>query len=311
MAVSRRQLLEALAALAASSIGSSASAGAGAAETASTVLSVEELDVPGETKLARRCLLLRPAATRPERLLVLFHGLGETVQVKLGLYAWAKPYGLMRAYERLHAPPLVREAKEAGYLTDEHRARLNAELAQKPLGGLAVACPFTPNVYDAGPIANALDRYATWIAGTLLPELRRRLALRPGAGVGIDGVSLGGFMALEVFLRRPEPFAAFGCAQGAFGVALAEVYARRIRDVFAAVGPRPIHIATSRDDPFRPAAERLRKRLLAAQADVDFVSTPGPHSQSWLREVGSIDVLRFYHRTLTAAPSPALSAVKG
>jgi predicted esterase len=251
-------------------------------------------------------LLLTPTARKAERLLVLFHGLGETVQVKLGLYAWARPYGLLRAYDRLLAAPLVREPKEAGYLTDEHRARLNAELGQLPFGGLAVACPFTPNVYDEKSTPYALDRYADWVAGTLLPELAQRLSLAPEAGViGLDGVSLGGYMALEVFLRKPEAFAAFGCVQGAFGVPLAEVYARRVADVFARVGARPVHVATSRDDPFRPAAERLSKRLLDAGANVDFVSTPGPHSQSWLREVGSLDVLRFYDRALRSGAARA------
>ncbi len=302
MALSRRALLEALALLGTSAACARAMAGEGSAPA----LSVDELEIPGETRLARHCLLLTPTARKPERLLVLCHGLGETVQVKLGLYAWAKPYGLQRAYERLLGAPLARGKSEAGYLTDDHLSRINDALSRQPFGGLAIACPFTPNVYNEKSTALALDRYASWLAGALVPEVTRRLSLpSANACVGIDGVSLGGFVALEVFLRKPESFAAFGCMQGAFGVSLAELYARRIADVFARVGRRSVHVSTSNFDPFRPAAERLHKRLVEAGADVDFVRTPGPHSQSWLREVGSLDVLCFYDRVLHATAGAA------
>jgi acetyl esterase/lipase len=108
-------------------------------------------------------------------------------------------------------------------------------------------------------------------------------------------------VSLELFLRRPESFAAFGCVQGAFGVKLGEVFAQRIRAAFAKVGPRFVRVATSRDDPFRPASQRLADRLTQQGANVTFSLTPGPHSQLWLREVGSLELLHYYDRVLKPA----------
>jgi len=167
--------------------------------------------------------------------------------------------------------------------------------------GLAIACPFTPNVYKAPSKSGALDRYADWIGDTLLPEIRRRLAVPLGVpSVGLDGVSLGGYVALEVFLRRPELFGAFGCVQGALRTSVADWYAKRLTEALDKVGARTLRVATSRDDPFREPSERLVKGLRQRGLGVTFSLTPGPHSQTWLREIGSLELLHFYDRTLKA-----------
>lgn len=295
MLLRRRELLPALAVL-----GTALSPGLARAASA-PALELVDLPLPGDKKIARRCLLLVPRHVQARRVVVLCHGLGETVDERLGIEAWSKPYGLLSAYERLLAPPVQRILPRVKYFTDEHLDSMNAELAQRPFEGLAVACPFTPNVYEAASKLGALDRYAAWIGDTLLPEVGRRLALTLAPpSVGLDGVSLGGYVALEVFLRRPELFGAFGCVQGAMRVAVADGYAARIAEALARVGTRPLRVATSRDDPFRPPSERLVKRLRERGIDVTFSLTPGPHSQTWLREVGSLELLHHYDRTLRA-----------
>jgi pimeloyl-ACP methyl ester carboxylesterase len=299
MSLGRRELLRALAAFGAALSPELALALPGAADAGA--LEPLELVLPGDPKLARRCLLLVPRAAPPKRLLVLCHGLGETTNERLGVSAWSKLYGLSAAFERLLAPPVQRVLPGARYFTDEHLATLNAELAQRPFEGLAIACPFTPNVYEAVSKLGALNRYADWIGDTLLPELRQRLglALAPHS-VALDGVSLGGYVSLEVFLRRPELFGAAGCVQGAIRTSVTDDYARRLAAAFAKVGPRTLRIATSSNDPFRPPSERLVKRLRERGVGVTLSITPGPHSQTWLREVGSLELLHFYDRTLKA-----------
>jgi hypothetical protein len=260
-------------------------------------LEERELEVPGE-RLARRCLLLLPKApTGRERLLVLFHGLGETVSQSLGMRAFADRYGLLAAHARLSRPPVTRTLSDAKYLTDERLAALNHELGVAPFRGLALACPFTPNVFRQPSTAVALDRYAAWVVDGLLPAVTKELG-RPGVAPGVDGVSLGGYVSLEVFLRRPEAFAAVGTTQGAFRAPLADVYAARFAKAFEKVGPRPVRVGTSGWDSGRAASERLSRLLGERGIPTTLSVPPGPHDQRWLREVGSLELLHHYDRIL-------------
>ena len=80
---------------------------------------------------------------------------------------------------------------------------------------MAFVCPVTPNPASFPSREKAIDRYAAWLEEVLLPAVRKEL---PEAKVfGIDGCSMGGLLALEVFLRRPTLFQSFGMVQAAFG----------------------------------------------------------------------------------------------
>ena len=70
-----------------------------------------------------------------------------------------------RRYERLRKPPVRRTLSDAVYLTDTRLAELDRELERAPFRGFAIACPFTPNVFRAGPTAAVLDRYASVARG--------------------------------------------------------------------------------------------------------------------------------------------------
>jgi predicted esterase len=275
---------------------------AGASRGAAACDGFEErtLDVPGE-KLARKCRLLVPRdGTRPRRVLVLLHGLGETTNETLGIGAWSERYGICQAHARLRHPPIRRVLSDAEYLTTERLSELDRELERAPFRGLAVACPFTPNVFRAGSTAAVLDRYAAWLVEAVLPALARELGVaRPN--VGLDGVSLGGFVALEVFLRKPEAFASAGALQAAIRPHSAEAYAARIERAFAARGKIPLRLATSSWDPGRAAHEKLAKALEKRGLPVTLSVPPGPHDQRFLREAGSLELLLWHDRALPEA----------
>ncbi|HEX6764474.1 MAG TPA: hypothetical protein VF103_03330, partial [Polyangiaceae bacterium] len=127
--------------------------------------------------------------------------------------------------------------------------------------------------------------------------LRRELG-SPNATVGLDGVSLGGYVALEVFLRRPAAFATIGSLQGAFGMGLVETYAERFERAFAANGPRPLRIATSSWDPGRAANARLVEALGKRGISAASSAPPGPHDQRFLREAGTLELLLWHDRAL-------------
>jgi pimeloyl-ACP methyl ester carboxylesterase len=297
----RRRLLLALAGLGLASAGT-----ASAAPAVSSELEEHELEVPGES-LAKRCLVLVPRGAKSsgaQRLLILCHGLGETSSQALGVRAFADRYGLVRSFERLRTPPVARVLKDVKYLTDARLAELNAELGQRPFGGFVIACPFTPNVYKQPSTEAALGRYAAWLGDGVLPSLRRDFGVAQGpAAVAIDGVSLGGYVSLEVFLRRPELFGAVGCMQGAFGQPLADQYVNRFEQVLSRVGHRALRIATSSADGGRAASERLSKRLAQRGIPNTFSVSTGPHDQRWLREVGTLELLLHYDRALPVSAS--------
>jgi predicted esterase len=255
-----------------------------------------DLEVGGDTRLASKARLLLPRAREGALpLLVLLHGLGETSSAALGLGAWTDRYGLLSSHRRLREPPLEPGAR--GYLTEPRRKQLNDLLAARPFQGMAIACPVTPNVYRRGP--EALDRYADWIEHKLLPAVRARASItrRPG-GTAIDGCSLGGYVALEVFVRKPELFGLVGSVQGAFSPARALSYARSIAAAIERHGPRKAHVQSSTRDPYRAAAERLARELGRLKVPHELLLAPGPHDQPWLREVGTLELLLWYDREL-------------
>jgi enterochelin esterase-like enzyme len=260
-------------------------------------LDIQEITTGGDARLSRRALVLSPRARHPgERwpVLVLLHGLGETGNERLGLRAWSDRYGLIESDARLRRPPISRR-HASPYLTGQRAEALNAEIARRPYRGFVFVCPFTPNVYKIHPTAGALDRFADWLVGTLLPIVHERSpSLRDPASTALDGCSLGGYVALEVFLRKPEAFGALGCVQAGVSANQANLFARKLRATFDRVGPRPLHIETSSWDPSMKDHHAMSTRLTALGVAHDYEVLPGGHDQIFLREVGTLEML-FWH----------------
>ncbi|HEY4156814.1 MAG TPA: alpha/beta hydrolase-fold protein [Polyangiaceae bacterium] len=254
-------------------------------------------------RFGRRCFAFVPrrrAKDRKLRALLLFHGLGETESEALGIRAYSERYGLLDAYARLLSPPVARTMPNQSYLSDERIQQINRELTASPIGDLALICPFTPNPYKEANSAPVLDAYAAFIEHTLRPAAFAQLPLcEQPAAWGVAGVSLGGYVSLEIFLRRPELFGAVGSTQGAFGVQLAEIYARRIEAAVLRVGARKFQLSTSSYDPFRQSSERLAALIEQRGMPVTLSLAPGPHDQRWLREVGCLEMLLFNDRALS------------
>jgi predicted esterase len=271
-------------------------------------LDQHDLVVGGDPRLARRALVLVPKHLKPGDelpLLILLHGLGETGNELLGIHAWGERYGLVRAYERLRRPPVTRTRPRRPYLTDARIQQLGVSLANRPFRGLILACPVTPNPYRLLPAERTLDRYAEWIEGSLIPAVRRVAPVMSGPhACGLDGCSLGGYVGMEVFLRRPQLFATFGAVQGAYSVPRAIRYARRLAATIQRVGPRPIHLETSSQDPYRRANQAMSRTLEELGVPHVLNIPPGPHDQPWLQEVGTLEMLLWHDRQLGARGEP-------
>jgi predicted esterase len=261
---------------------------------------IEEIAVPGGRGLGKSVLVAMPRGPSADGslpVLVLLHGLGETRDERAGLFAWVGPYGLSRAWERLQHPPLVRERES--YLAEPELDALNQSLSARPFQGPVVVCPFMPNPYAGGGSGNRLERYAKALEQEMLPAVRERVsaASREPAHTGIAGVSLGGAVALEVFVRKPRLFATLGTVQGAYGVNLGALFARRIVEAESVPG-RAVYVSTSHGDPYRAANERLARELEQRGMPTRLSVRKGPHSQAWLIEIGSLELLLWHDRAL-------------
>jgi hypothetical protein len=239
----------------------------------------------------RRFVLVVPkyqSRQRPLPLVVFLHGLGETTNERLGAYAWVEKYGLGSAWQRLKRPPLEKTTTR-GEWTEARLAEVNTELETRPFRGFAMACPYMPNLRGG-----ELDAYASWIEGSLLPRVRKEANVIPDAkNTHLSGVSLGGYVSLEMLVRLPHVFGAWSGVQTAIGAYAAPTYADKI----AKGGAKPMLLLTSSQDHWKSASEALASAFTERKMAHTFRVTPGPHDQVWLRESWTIETLLWHDRT--------------
>ena len=231
-------------------------------------LDVREVHVDGA--LSRRFVLGVPthlAAGQRVPLLVLLHGLGETGDERTGAWAWFERYGLGTSYDRLCARGAMR--------------------------GLVLACPYMPNLSAGG--ARRLDEYARWLVDPVVAQARLEApSIDTPASTYLCGCSLGGHLSLDVMLRRPESFGAWGGVQTAIDEPAGRAYGRKLAEVIARSGARPLLVETSGGDPFRAGNAALSAALTKAGIANTFVDLPGPHDQGWLRGSGTERMLAWF-----------------
>ncbi len=267
------------------------------AHAAAPSFEVRELTVQG--KRASRASLLVPTHLDKGKkvgLLVALHGLGESGDPALGVRAWLDLYGLRTSYERLLAPPVVPVGKRRDW-TAARLAEVNRSLVRRPFAGLAVLCPFTPNVRKMADSAAAQKDYAEWLVDALIPAARKLAPVETSAAATtIDGCSMGGPIALETVLAHPTTFGAVGVVQPALSAGRAKQWAEGLAKARKENDKLAIHLLTSEQDPFVGATRALAKALDDVKVPHTLRVSPGPHDQPWLRETGTIEMLLFHER---------------
>lgn len=250
----------------------------------------------------QRALLLVPegAATLP--MLVALHGRGEAVRgLEAGARGWRDDYHLDAALRRILSPPLVPD--DLGRMvTPERLARLNASLKEHPYRGLCIATPFTPDLRDRS--VEGAAGFGRFIVERLLPRARAESGCRAAReATGIDGVSLGGRLALLVGLSHPDVFGAVGALQPAVRAGEAEMFsalARRAMERRAVA----LRLVSSDADPFLPAIQALSDRLWQDGVAHELLIAPGPHDYAWNRGPGAVEMLLWHERVLRGLRPP-------
>jgi len=157
---------------------------------------------------------------------------------------------------------------------------------------------YTPDLMAEVEHPERIDAYAAWVAEKLVPKVQRMFPVvsQDARMVGVDGVSLGGMVALEVGLRHPEVFRAVGTMQPAIRGREAELAARAERA--GRSFPQTLRLLSSDHDPLldttRKLSEELRKRHVAHTLEV----TPGAHDYAFNQGPGAIQLLYFHDRAL-------------
>jgi hypothetical protein len=248
--------------------------------------------------------VLRPKGPADAKypLVIALSGRGEARKVPSeGALGWPRDYRLARAHERLCKPPLRPEDFQGLASRGEIRAA-NEELAKSPYRGVIVACPYTPDLelgggpdpFSQAELAEKQGPFGDWLVNHLVPFLRTRLPVVPtAAATGIDGVSLGGHLALRYGLAYPTAFGAVSGIQPAIQAHDATFWADQMVRARKANPALALRVMTSDHDYFKEAVRALHRELARSGTPHQFDEVQGPHDYAFNRGPGSLALLRF------------------
>lgn len=249
-----------------------------------------------------RAAVLVPAWAEGRRLpmLVAMHGRGEAMKgPEKGVMGWPRDYALVRAFERLCAPPITNEDLE-GFADPSRLANTNRELRDRPFEGLVVVCPYSPDVDLRKPAE--IRQYATYLMNVVVSRAKKELpVLGTPPSTGIDGVSLGGALALRIGLANATSFGAVGTLQPAIGEDQVEDFTALAKSAREKNPKLHLRLLTSKEDYFRNAIAKTGAAWRAAGLTHDYVDIPGPHDYPFNRGPGAIEMLLWHDRVLARA----------
>lgn len=252
---------------------------------------------PGGDALAKVVVPTWGAPGERFPVVIALHGRGEALKgPSRGAGGWPDDYAMLRAFERLRAPPIV--AADLEDLADASRLEaMNASLRARGFRGVIVACPYVPDLDLQS--AKELERYGRALFEVLLPKVRAETpAIATAAATGIDGVSLGGVVALRAGLAHAAELGAIGALQPAIGEWQAGELTEIARAARAKNPAVALRLLTSNDDGYRRPTEALDAAWTKAGLAHEFACVPGPHDYVFNRGPGVYELLTWHDRTL-------------
>lgn len=246
--------------------------------------------------------LVAPPPAPDAPVVIALHGRGEAGRGLLaGARGWRDDYAVERIEEHLRRGTIDAEAL-GGFVAEARLAAMRTSLASAAYRGVTLVTPYTPIVGDRS-IEGAAP-FAAFVAERLWPRVERTLgAVVPRERTGIDGVSMGGRLALLLAIARPERFASVGALQPALQVREATTLATALAGAKAR-SPFALRLVSSEDDPFLEAVRALHAALRERGVAVGLVVTPGPHDYAWNRGPGAAELLLHHERVLRGLPPP-------
>jgi len=127
---------------------------------------------------------------------------------------------------------------------------------------------------------------------------RETNALAGPESTGIDGVSLGGAIALRIGLTSPALFGAVGGIQAALSEGQTAEWTALAQSARAVRPGMKLRLLTSHEDYFHDPIVNLSRAWEGAGLAHDFADVPGPHDYVFNRGPGSIELLFWHDRAL-------------
>jgi pimeloyl-ACP methyl ester carboxylesterase len=247
-----------------------------------------------DTPEGERAMVYVPNDAKDLGVLVALHGRGESGNgLGVGAQAWPKDYELDRLNQRLHRPPLV--AKDLlDVVKPERLAKINEALAAEAYRGMTIACPYAP--YQAAVGSAEVAPFLKFVIDQLLPRARAEGGAKATReATGIDGVSMGGRLALLMGLTRPDIFGAVGALQPAVNAEEAEMWSRMAQKAMKE-HPLKLKLVTSEQDFFRDHVKAIAARLQADGVPHELAVLPGAHGYTFNRGAGGVEMLLWHDR---------------
>jgi len=235
--------------------------------------------------------------------LVTFHGTGEARKgPERGARGWIDDYGLYKALERLHHPPLTTEDFE-GFIDADRLAKINAALAKDPYRGLVIVNSYTPDMLRGDEPFSKVPPLAKFVVGELIARAERETpVIGTPQTTGIDGISLGGRAALAIGLCNPEAFAAVSGLQPAFDKDNAGPVATRAAQAHQKNPALSFRLLTSDGDYFLESTKAISAAMKQAGVPSTLVIARGPHDYPFNRGPAVYEMLLHHDRVLRGLP---------
>lgn len=247
-----------------------------------------------------RAAVILPKGKTTEKfpVLVALHGRGEARKgPELGALGWPRDYSLTQKIRRLSAPPLTLDDFE-GFVTPKRLAEHNANLAKDPYKGVVVVCPYLPDLDLKSALA--LRDYGDYLVRVILPRARRELpVVGSREATGIDGVSLGGAVALRAGLLFPDEFAQVGSLQAAIDDPQIPELVSAAKAARAKQPTLKLRLLTSDNDYFRRVVTATSQAMRAESVEHELLTVPGPHDYPFNRGPGAIEMMLWHDRGLS------------
>lgn len=249
-----------------------------------------------------RALVAVPDGAEGLPIVVALHGRGETRSLDAGARGFRDDYGVDRVDGRLRAPPITSQDL-LGFTTDRRLAQINESLGAQPYRGVVLVTPFAPDLRDRS-FAGA-EPFGRFVTSVLIPRAREeaRQAQAVPERTGIDGVSMGGRLALWIGFRFPELFGAVGAMQPALRVEEAASVAALAQGARARNPKLHIRLLSSEGDPFLAAVNAASAKMKEVGVEHDLVVVPGPHNYEFNRGPGCAEMLLWQERALRGLPT--------
>jgi hypothetical protein len=228
--------------------------------------------------------------------LVLLHGRGEALKKpERGARGFLDDYALEHNWRWLSDP----ERSPPKDTPDAFRQSVRAQLSERSFTGMVVVMPYLPDRFRGPELFDNASEYAR-VLRELAQQVKGDLPVRQDRDAwALDGVSLGGRVAMAGVSELADTFGAVGSVQAAIDERELSRFASLLEQARRQNPALQVTLATSEQDYFRSVLERYHRLLSERRLSHDWSVLSGDHSYAFNRGVGVAHLLLTYDRWFT------------